>query len=113
MFTWLKEMFSGKKEYSPTVAFSKSKKCRDVKKQLSKISLSIPDNIWEKMPDDFKRYVKQAKKEGAVVSYIPPCKIPEGTPIFTPLQLGNSISVFYGPLMSRIFTIEGDCIGIS
>jgi hypothetical protein len=105
------------KRYGPTVAFSKSRQMMEIKRKISKEKDPIPNEVWGRMPEGLKKHIKDVIKKGYdSFTYIP--KQPEDV---NNLSIINSlfpnrerISVFYGPLFSRVYDVEsGALISIS
>jgi hypothetical protein len=98
---------------SPTIKTSLSKENKELKNIINSKSQSIPPEMWEKMPDNLKKTIKEAQKDGAAIWYKPPISAEEykarfgnKLPLF-PTMLGNTVTIFYGPLMSQTYSVYG------
>jgi hypothetical protein len=76
----------------------------------------IPKEVWDEMPDDFKKYIrKEIRSWSSWVSYSPPMHdekyLEENQSI---LSLGGTIAVSHGPLAVRIYNAKtGALVGMS
>jgi hypothetical protein len=103
--------------YGPTVALSKSRQMMEMKRRISKETDPIPDEVWDRMPEGLKNHIKEVIKKGnAIVTYIPKSlEDANNSPFLNSLlPRRERISVFYGPLFTRVYDVEsGACISIS
>jgi hypothetical protein len=103
----LKWWWYGRK--SPTIAASRSKECRKLRECMKKTANPIPPDVWNEMPVMLKAIILSAQKDGAVVNYNPS----EGKTGFAAM-FGDTVTVFYGPLMSRVYNAKtGVCVVMS
>jgi hypothetical protein len=94
---------------SPTIAASKSKEAKKLKAQMQKNASPIPPDVWNEMPQMLKEIIQSAQKDGAVVTYNPS----EGKTGLSAI-LGDTVTVYYGPLMSRVYNAKtGVCVAMS
>jgi len=103
---------------SPTIAMMMSEEGKKLREKMQKRTPPIPEEAWDKMPANFREYIRSVIKEGsAVVSYKP--KTPDDRIAVSPRGRGvysdhAVITVFYGPLAARRYDAEtGQCFMMS